>query len=129
MFGDPADNPKKLPLRELSDFYVNPKDGTKCDPFGGALKKDEYTSAGVPVWNMDNISDDGSLIPSIRLWISQDKYDDLSSYSVREGDVIISRAGTVGKMCVVRAGLKESIISTNLIRLRLNASCPSGKPA
>lgn len=122
MFGDPATNPKNLPLRELSEFYVSPKDGTKCGPFGGALKKEEYVSAGVPVWNMDNISDDGSLVPQIRLWISQEKYEDLSSYSVKDGDVIISRAGTVGKMCVVRAGLKDSIISTNLIRLRLNAS-------
>lgn len=122
MFGDPATNPKNLPLRELSEFYVTPKDGTKCGPFGGALKKEEYTSTGVPVWNMDNISDDGSLVPNIRLWISQEKYEDLSSYSVKDGDVIISRAGTVGKMCVVRAGPKDSIISTNLIRLRLNSS-------
>lgn len=122
MFGDPATNPNDLPLRELSEFYVNPKDGTKCGPFGGALKKEEYVPAGVPVWNMDNISDDGSIVPNIRLWISQEKYEDLSSYSVKDGDVIISRAGTVGKMCVVRAGLKESIISTNLIRLRLNSS-------
>ncbi|MBU6172403.1 MAG: restriction endonuclease subunit S [Planctomycetes bacterium] len=122
MFGDPATNPYNLPLRELCEFYVNQKDGTKCGPFGGALKKEEYVPAGIPVWNMDNISDDGCLVPNIRLWISQEKYEDLSSYSVKDGDVIISRAGTVGKMCVVRAGLNDSIISTNLIRLRLNAS-------
>jgi type I restriction enzyme S subunit len=121
MFGDPATNPQNLPLRELKEFYVSPKEGTKCGPFGGALKKEEYVSAGVPVWNMDNISDDGSLVPDIRLWISEEKYEDLSSYSVKEGDIIISRAGTVGKMCVVRAELKKSIISTNLIRLRLNS--------
>jgi type I restriction enzyme S subunit len=121
MFGDPATNSNNLPLRELSEFYVNPKDGTKCGPFGGALKKEEYVPAGVPVWNMDNIADDGRLVPNIRLWISKEKYEDLSSYSVKDGDIIISRAGTVGKMCVVRAGLKESIISTNLIRLRLNS--------
>ena len=122
MFGDPATNPRKLPLRRLSDFYVNPKDGTKCGPFGGALKKDEYILSGVPVWQMDNISDKGRLVPEIRLWISDEKYDELSAYAVQDGDVLISRAGTVGKMCVVRAGLKKSLISTNLIRLRLNSS-------
>lgn len=44
MFGDPATNPNNLPLRELSEFYVNPKDGTKCGPFGGVLKKREVRS-------------------------------------------------------------------------------------
>ena len=46
------------------------------------------------------------------------QYRQLEAYSVLDGDVIISRAGTVGKMCVAKSGCKESIISTNLIRVR-----------
>jgi len=38
--------------------------------------------------------------------------------SYNSGDVIISRAGTVGKMGVVRSKYSESLISTNLIRVR-----------
>ncbi|MPX39574.1 hypothetical protein CPI06_05435, partial [Moraxella catarrhalis] len=52
-------------------------------------------------------------------WITEEKYDDLSAYAVRDGDIIISRAGTVGKMCVARTEGQPGIISTNLIRLRL----------
>jgi type I restriction enzyme S subunit len=119
MFGDPVTNPKGFPLSILSDFYINHKNGTKCGPFGSALKKHEYVEDGVPVWNMDNISLNGKFTDSPRLWITESKYVDLEAYSVEDGDVIISRAGTVGKMGVVRSKSEHSIISTNLIRVRL----------
>lgn len=119
MFGDPILNPHGFPVRKLSEFYVNPKDGTKCGPFGSALKKEELVDAGVPVWNMDNIASDGRMALPFRMWITNDKYDELAAYSVKDGDIIVSRAGTVGKMCVARMNELPAIISTNLIRVRL----------
>lgn len=120
MFGDPIINPKGFGIRLLKDFFIDEKNGTKCGPFGSALKKDEYTKVGVPVWSMDNITLKGDFIDSPSLWISEDKYRELNSYSVLDGDVIISRAGTVGKMGVVRSNSPKSIISTNLIRVRFS---------
>ena len=122
MFGDPVKNEKGFSLKKLEELYVSEKDGTKCGPFGGALKKEEFVEKGIPVWNMDNISKKGEFIPSINLWINEEKYKVLISYSVVNDDIIISRAGTVGKMCVVKTSFDKSIISTNLIRLRLNKS-------
>ena len=119
MFGDPIKNPHDFPVRKLSDFYINPKEGTKCGPFGSALKKDEYVDSGIPVWNMDNIDPTGRMLPPFRMWITSEKFKELSSYSVIDGDIIISRAGTVGKMCVAKMNGEAAIISTNLIRLRL----------
>ncbi|MFO0700224.1 MAG: restriction endonuclease subunit S [Nitrospira sp.] len=118
MFGDPATNPERWPIKTLAEFYVNKEEGTKCGPFGSALKKDEFESEGVPVWNMDNIDAAGRMVLPFRMWISESKYRQLESYAVVDGDVIVSRAGTVGKMCVVSTGGAKSIISTNLIRLR-----------
>jgi len=120
MFGDPVMNPKGFEIKVLSEFFIDEKNGTKCGPFGSALKKDEYTREGVPVWNMDNITLKGDFIDSPSLWVSEYKYQELESYSVLDGDVIISRAGTVGKMGVVRSNSPRSIISTNLIRVRFN---------
>lgn len=119
IFGDPILNPHAFPVRKLSEFYVNPKEGTKCGPFGSALKKEELVDAGVPVWNMDNIASDGRMALPFRMWITADKYDELAAYSVKDGDIIVSRAGTVGKMCVARMNKQPAIISTNLIRVRL----------
>jgi len=119
MFGDPILNPHGFPVGKLSEFYVNPKEGTKCGPFGSALKKEELVDAGVPVWNMDNIASGGRMALPFRMWITAGKYDELAAYSVKDGDIIVSRAGTVGKMCVARMNEQPAIISTNLIRVRL----------
>ena len=118
LFGDPATNPKGFPLRSLSELYINKRDGTKCGPFGSALKKSELVDSGVPVWNMDNIDPSGRMALPFRMWITPAKYRQLEAYAVFDGDVIISRAGTVGKMCVANSGEAASIISTNLIRVR-----------
>jgi len=119
MFGDPITNPKGYPIKKLSEFYINHKEGTKCGPFGSALKRDELVETGIPVWNMDNIDSSGRMILPFRMWITEEKYRELQSYSVFDGDIIISRAGTVGKMCVAGMNGAPAIISTNLIRLRL----------
>ncbi len=119
LFGDPKVNPKQFPIKVLSELYINSKEGTKCGPFGSALKKHEYVEFGVPVWNMDNIDLDGRVVLPFRMWITESKFRKLEAYSVQNGDIIISRAGTVGKMCVTNLGSHPSIISTNLIRLRL----------
>ena len=121
MFGDPIINPKSFPVRRLSEFYIDEREGTKCGPFGSALKKREFVSSGVPVWNMDNIDPLGRMVLPFRMWITEAKYRQLSAYSVHDGDVLISRAGTVGKMCVANSGHSMSVISTNLIRVRFGS--------
>ena len=121
MFGDPIENPQGFAVRRLSEFYVSSREGTKCGPFGSALKKNELVDSGVPVWNMDNIGPGGQMTLPFRMWISREKYKELAAYSVQDGDILISRAGTVGKMCIAHMNGQSAIISTNLIRLRLGS--------
>ncbi|KTR25783.1 hypothetical protein RSA11_13650 [Exiguobacterium indicum] len=121
MFGNPSSNKHNYPIKPLVYFYKDSKEAVKCGPFGSALKKDEYTNSGIPVWNMDNISKKNEFIDQPNLFVSNEKAVKLQNYNVRNGDIIISRAGTVGKMAVVNSNYEESLISTNLIRLRLNS--------
>lgn len=120
LFGEPVSNPKGFEIRTLSEFYKCRKGSVKCGPFGSALKKNEYVEEGIAVWNMDNITKNGAFIDEPNLYITHIKYEQLSAYGVENEDIIISRAGTVGKMCVVDSKHQPSIISTNLIRLRLD---------
>ena len=120
MFGDPVTNPKGFPVKVLSQLYIDPKNGTKCGPFGSALKKEEFVDEGIPVWSMDNISLSGNFKDEPKLWVTEEKFNEIDAYSVIDGDVIISRAGTVGKMGVVRTKYSSSLISTNLIRVRFS---------
>jgi type I restriction enzyme, S subunit len=116
MFGDPVKNEKGWASILLGDVFG---EGVKCGPFGSALKSDEYTSNGIPVWTMYNIVD-FEFEEKGSLFINEVKFSQLDSYKVSNGDIIISRAGTVGKMCVVNSTAPISIISTNLIRLSLD---------
>jgi type I restriction enzyme S subunit len=120
MFGDPVKNEKGWEIKPLTEFYKNGKQAVKCGPFGSALKKEEYTEKGIAVWTMDNITKLGEFIDEPYLYITPTKYKQLESYKAENGDVLISRAGTVGKMCVVDSVETDAIISTNLIRTRFN---------
>jgi len=115
MFGDPVKNEKGWERTTLNQFYDK---GVKCGPFGSALKKEEFSDQGVPVWNMDNIQN-YEFIDIPYLYVSEEKFDELNQYEVNNGDIIISRAGTVGKMCVVETKHGRSLLSTNLIKLSL----------
>ena len=116
MFGDPVKNEKGWEVKRLGELFSKP---VKCGPFGSALKKEEYVKHGIPVWIMDNIQD-YNFSEAGCLYISDNKYSDLTTYSAANGDIIISRAGTVGKMCVIDSKSEKSIISTNLIKVTLN---------
>lgn len=119
MFGDPVRNERGFEIKNLVQYYINSKEGTKCGPFGSALKKNEFTESGIPVWTMDNILKEGIFDEKHCLWISRRKFDELKKYNAQNGDILISRAGTVGKMCIVKTQFTFSVISSNLIRLRL----------
>ena len=119
MFGDPVRNPKGWPVRPLGEMFAEARAGTRCGPFGSSLKKDEYQTSGIPVWGIENVFPNRFRAVG-SLFISEEKLQGLRSFSVVEGDILISRAGTVGRMCVVDEPVGPSIIGTNLIRLSLN---------
>lgn len=121
MFGDPATNPKGWPIVQISVLLDESRGGTRCGPFGSALKRHEYIDEGVPVWGIDNVSPN-RFEEAGSLFISESKFIQLKGYRVRAGDVLISRAGTVGRMCVANPSTPNSIIGTNLIRVSLDSS-------
>lgn len=119
MFGDPAENPLGFGRIQVEQLFATDRAGAKCGPFGSALKNHEYTESGVPVWTMNNVGanefkEEGCL------FITEKKFEELSAYDVRNGDILISRAGTVGRMAIVQTKYPRSIIHTNIIRLSLN---------
>ena len=119
MFGDPAINPMQWRVGRLEDCFSKTRAGTCCGPFGSALKKHEYVDNGIPVWGIDNVKPN-QFLQERSLFITPEKFAELQRYSVESGDILISRAGTVGRMCVAVPTVNQSIIGTNLIRLTLN---------
>ena len=121
MFGDPATNPKGLDLIEIGKLLSKERAGTQTGPFGSALKKHEYVDSGIPVWGINNLSKN-EFIEKDSLFITKEKFQKLKKYSAEKGDILVSRAGTVGRMCVAYPIQSPSIIGTNLIRISLDFS-------
>lgn len=88
-------------------------------PFGTLLSKPDYRSSGLPVLGIENIGD-GVFIKGNKIFVSEEKALELSSFAVEPGDLIISRSGTVGEICKVPDNIGAAYISTNLIRVTLD---------
>jgi type I restriction enzyme S subunit len=119
MFGNPALNPHSYPVVPGEELFDKSRAGAKCGPFGSALKKNEYVSLGIPVWTMENVQSNHFLEDRC-LYITDEKFEQLKAYAIQDGDILISRAGTVGRMAIVRTRHDRSIMHSNLIRLALN---------
>jgi type I restriction enzyme S subunit len=112
MFGDPAENPKKWPIRAISDLLDSASYGTSEK----SMAEGEF-----PVLRMNNITRTG------RMDLTDLKYMDLSKalhsrYLVQAGDVLFNRTNSrdlVGKTAIYREG-KPMAYAGYLIRLRVN---------
>ena len=94
------------------------RSGLKTGPFGSLLKKHEHMNNGVPVLGIENIQR-MEFVHGNKIFVTSHKAQELSSYDVQEGDILISRSGTVGEACVVPADLGDARLSTNLMRITL----------
>lgn len=97
---------------------VQKKDGVKRGPWGGSIKKDIFVPAGYKVYEQRNVIANDFCIGSY--FIDDGKYKDLEDFDVRGGDILVTAAGTLGKIAVVPENTDKGIINQALLRLRVN---------
>ena len=95
MFGDPVSNPYGYETVVLSDLA-----DIKIGPFGSLLHKDDYIEGGHPLINPSHIVD-GKVLSDDKFSISDSKYQELSAYQLKVGDVVMGRRGEMGRCAVV----------------------------
>ena len=94
------------------------KDDIKCGPFGTQLKQSEYKTSGVPIWGIPEINLDFKKSPDI--FVSPDKAEQLSSYSLIPGDIAMSRKGNVGQCAIYPDEFEPGIIASDVLRIRVD---------
>ena len=97
------------------------KKGMTTGPFGTLLKKANHKASGIPVLGIENIGE-GKFLKGNKIFVTEEKARELEPFRVDGKDIIISRSGTVGEICLVPTGLGHTLISTNLLRVSLNGN-------
>lgn len=111
--------PKGWKWVKIDSLLSDKKRGMVTGPFGTMLKKNEHQKNGIPVLGIENIGEGVFQMPN-KIFITKEKAIELKNYRVKENDIIISRSGTVGEICLIPKKMENSIISTNLIKVSLN---------
>jgi len=119
MFGDPVTNPMDWESGTIDDIAVPEKGAVRCGPFGTQLKVHEIVDSGIPLLGIENVMDD-QLQDNFEKFLTPSKAKELKAFSVRPGDVLITRMGTIGRACVVPDSMGEARISYHLFRVRVD---------
>ena len=87
-------------------------------PFGAQLHADDYVDEGVPLILIRNVRDmriDDTNIPQVSLSDAER----LSMYRLREGDIVFSRVGSIGRIALCTERENGWLISGQMLRLRM----------
>ena len=94
--------------------------GMRTGPFGTLLSKSEILSEGIQVLGIANIGSN-QFKPGFTDYVTPEKAQSLSAYTLNKGDIVVARSGTVGRSCVIPGNLiPKPIMSSNLIRIRVD---------
>lgn len=115
-FDSAMDDCKMLPIAEI---LTKTGKSMSTGPFGTMIKKSDHKSSGVPMLGIENIGR-GRFVDGNKIFVTAEKAVELKAFSLKAGDIIISRSGTVGEICAVPERAEGSLLSTNLMRISLD---------
>lgn len=119
MFGDPVKNEKGWEVKTIEQIVKNKRNSIKRGPFGGALKKEIFVDQGYLVYEQFHALNNDFTFG--RYFIDDQKYEELKSFVVEPGDIIISCSGVyLGKLAIVPEGSRAGIINQALLKITLD---------
>ncbi len=112
MFGDPVKNPKGWEVEDLGKI-INGKGDIVDGPFGSSIDTSvDYISNGeIPVIRTKNVGIFEFIDEDLK-FITRKKYETVIRSQVLPGDIILTKVGTIGNLCIFPGKYKEAVLST-----------------
>lgn len=112
---------KNLPMgwakTTLNYLVTSDSDSLLRGPFGSSLKKEHFISSGYKVYEQKNsIQNDFNLG---HYYVNEKKFKELKRFELKSGDVIMTCAGTIGRLAVAPENIERGIINSALLKIRL----------
>lgn len=116
LFGDPAANPKRWPLRQMGELASKFSDG----PFGSNLKSIHYRPTGVRVVRLQNIGV-GEFLGDDAAFISEQHFAGLARHECKPGDVLVGTLGDPNlRACVLPPTVQKALNKADWVQIRAN---------
>lgn len=100
-----------VPLENLVDLI-------KIGPFGSSLHESDYIENGIPLVNPKHIVQQ-RIVPQSKISISDEKAEELSSYKLKENDIVLGRRGEMGRCAPINNREENWICGTGSMIIRL----------
>lgn len=100
-----------VPLENLVDLI-------KIGPFGSSLHESDYIENGIPLVNPKHIVQQ-RIVPQSKISISDEKAEELSSYKLKENDIVLGRRGEMGRCASISNREENWICGTGSMIIRL----------
>jgi len=107
-----------LEYLNLTELVIKEKHSIKRGPFGGSLKKEIFVPKGYKIYEQKNAIRNNFDIGNY--FISKEKFEEMKSFAIKPGDIIISCSGTIGKIAIAPNNIKEGIINQALLKITLD---------
>ena len=101
---------------KLKDLVSSEKYSIVDGPFGTQLKVEEYCESGIPVYEMELLNG-LFIVDDINHFVSEEKYESIKRSTVKNGDIIISKTGTLGLLGIINSEYEKGIIVSRLAKI------------
>jgi type I restriction enzyme S subunit len=108
-------------ITELRCWLDQDRNGIQTGPFGAQLGSHDFVDAGVPIITIGNVQHNGLVLEGLK-YVTPEKADQLVRFTMREGDILFARMGTVGRSCVVPKEAEGWLFNYHIIRVALDKS-------
>jgi type I restriction enzyme S subunit len=90
----------------------------KTGPFGSSLHERDYVNNGTPIITVEHLGESGVHHTNLPMVSDADKLR-LQAYSLRQGDIVFSRVGSVDRNALIKMAEDGWLFSGRLLRVRL----------
>ncbi len=105
-------------FKRLKFMLENSSDSMKVGPFGSALSGSDFTDEGKWVYNQRVVLDNN--FSENATFVSEEKFQEMRSFAVYPGDILITTRGTIGKVAIVPEGANEGVLHPCIIKFRVD---------
>ncbi len=109
--------PQEWQIKQVRYLLKDGAEGIKIGPFGSALKLEDMVEEGFSVYGQENVIKKDFTLGKRK--ISETKFHEMSVYRIFPKDILITMMGTSGKCEIVPKDVKDGIIDSHLLRVRV----------